>query len=66
MSKMEQVYYNLLCHWYKHRREPPRMTELANLCRPRKSTTAIRSALISLESKKYVLRNDEGRFEVIA
>lgn len=65
MSKMEQYYYALLVHWYRHRKEPPTCDALAGLCRPVKSQTAVRTALLSLESKGYVRRNSNGRFEVI-
>ncbi len=64
MSRMESVYFGLLVHWYKHRKAAPSLDELAALCRPRKSRTSVRSALLSLESKGYVLRNEEGQFEV--
>lgn len=65
MTKMEQVYFAVLLHWYKHRDSPPSCDALAALCRPVKSNTAVRSALLSLESKGYVRRNSNGRFEVI-
>lgn len=64
MTKMEQVYYGLLVHWYKHRKAAPSCDALAALCRPVKSHTAVRSALLSLEDKGYVRRNDKGRFVI--
>jgi hypothetical protein len=76
---MEQVYLQVLRHWYAHRPEPPRAQDIAEICRRDKSpllptgkkkprgwpsVTAVRSALLSLESKGYTRRNDAGRFEV--
>lgn len=66
LSVKEQVYVSLLRHWYKHRpRTPPTMMDLVGLCRPRRSLTAIRAALLSAESKGHVKRNNAGRFEVM-
>lgn len=79
LSRMEQVYLQVLQHWYRHRTKSPTCEELAQICRrdrnpllptgkkkPRgwPSVTAVRSALLSLEDKGYTRRNDEGRFEV--
>lgn len=65
MSQMEQVYLALLVHWYRHRDRAPRLTELAALTKPNKTPSTIRAALLQLEAKGYVRRNDDGRFEVI-
>ena len=64
MSKMESVYYRVLLHWYSYRKYSPSASDLAALCKPRKSVTAVRSALLSLETKGYVCRNEDGQFEV--
>lgn len=65
LTKMETVYIGVLRHWYKHAKRAPTIFELAALCRPRRSHTAVRNALLSAEDKGYVRRNDYGRFEVI-
>lgn len=66
MTKQEQYYFAVLVHWYKHRPDqPPSIPDLCGLCRPRKSATAVRSALLSLESKGYCARNKDGYFEVV-
>lgn len=65
MTVKEQYYYSVLLHWYRHRPgEPPSMPELAAICRPIRSGTAVRTALLALESKGYVRRNRHGKFEV--
>ncbi len=65
LSSMEQIYIGVLRHWYKHRPgTPPRLSELADLCRPKRSPTAVRMALLSAEKKGYVRRNNDGRFEI--
>lgn len=64
MTYAEAYYFSVLQHWYRHRTYPPSIPELQPLTKPTMSMTAIRSALLSLESKGYVLRNDDGRFEV--
>lgn len=65
MTKMEQYYFALIVHWYKHRKEPPSTADLAGICRPIKSATAVRTAMLSLERKGYLERNEYGRFEVV-
>lgn len=65
MTKAETMYFAVLCHWYKHRDYAPTLNELGNLCRPRKSATAVRTRMLSLESKGYVARDDGGRFVVV-
>lgn len=66
LSVKEQVYYSLLLHWFKHRpKTPPTMMDLVGICWPRRSSSAIRAALLSAESKGYVRRNEEGKFEVL-
>lgn len=66
LTKMEQYYLAVLMHWYRYRPGiPPSCDKLGEVCRPRKSHTAVRSALLSLESKGYVLRNADGKFEVL-
>lgn len=65
MTRMEQYYFSVLIHWYRYRKEPPSCEKLAALCRPVKSHTAVRTALLSLEAKGYVARNATGRFEVV-
>lgn len=65
LSRREQYYMLVLMRWYEYRKEAPTCDQLAALCRPPRSNTAVRSALLSAESKGYVLRNKDGRFEVI-
>lgn len=65
MTKMETMYFIVLAHWYKHRAYAPTLHELGNLCRPRKSPTTVRTALLSLESKGYVLRDKLGHFALV-
>lgn len=65
MTKMEQFYMKVLMHWYRHTERAPSCEELRGICRPVKSPTAVRSALLALESKGYVQRNAEGRFELV-
>lgn len=65
LSKMEQVYLGVLRHWWKHRSRAPTIKELVKICKPVRSTTAIRAALLSAEAKGYTRRDDHGRFEVI-
>lgn len=79
MTTMEQYYYAVLVHWYRHRDFSPTLEEIGDVCRLDKSRvtpvgsrkppgwpshTAVRSALLSLETKGYVARNPDGRFEV--
>jgi hypothetical protein len=62
---MEQIYLGVLAHWYRHRPGvPPSCDELAALCRPAKSHTAVRSALLAAEGKGYCRRNSDGKFEL--
>lgn len=73
MSVMEQHYISVLRDCID--RPAPSLSEFAERCRRRlrmfskrpgwPSRTAVRSALLSLESKRYVRRNNDGRFEVI-
>lgn len=65
MTKMEQYYFSVLLHWYRYRKEAPTCDQLAALCRPVKSHSAVRTPMLSLEAKGYVRRNDRGRFEVV-
>lgn len=66
ITRMEAVYLGILQHWYAHRRDPPRLRDLSNLTKPRRTEPAIRAALLNLEDKGYVKRNSDGRFEVVA
>lgn len=65
LTKKEQTYLAVLVHWYKHRDYAPSCDELADLCRPVRSYTAVRSALLGAERKGYCRRNSAGRFEVL-
>lgn len=65
MTKMEAMYFSVLVHWYKHRAYAPTLHDLGNLCRPRRSPTAVRTCLLACESKGYVTRDDGGHFVVI-
>ncbi len=65
MTRMESTYLALLVHWYTHRTEAPRLIDLSRLTRPNKTPSTIRAALLQLESKGYVRRNDDGRFEIV-
>ena len=79
LSRMDQVYLLVLRHWYAHRTEAPTILDIVGVCKrnrgsffqpgqrkPRRwpSATAVRSGLLSLESKGYTKRNEQGRFEV--
>lgn len=76
---MEAYYYAVLVHWYKHRANAPTLVDIGDVCRKDRSPktptgmrkpprwpshTAVYSAFLSLETKGYVLRNSDGRFEV--
>ncbi len=65
MTKREQIYVAVLAHWFRFRDRAPTMPELAKVCRPRRSLTAIRNALLQAEIKGWVRRNSQGRFEVV-
>lgn len=80
-TPMEALYLRALVHWYRHRKEPPSLAELADLCRRSRrpgsagyetlvgrdwpSRRAVRRGLLALEEKGYTKRNDQGKFEVI-
>lgn len=65
MTVAEAYYFGILRHWYKYRRSAPSIPQLMPLTKPVMSMTAIRSALLALEAKGYVERNEHGRFEVV-
>lgn len=65
MTSKEQTYVAVLAHWYKHRKDPPSLPQLAALIRPPKSITAIRVALINAENKGYVKRDQYGQFRLV-
>jgi hypothetical protein len=77
---METYYLRALAHWWRHKREPPTLDDLRDLCRrsgapttprglnkPRgwPSRRAVRRGLVALEEKGYARRNSKGKFEVI-
>lgn len=64
-TPMETAYLRILNYWYRHHSEAPTLGNIAALCKPSRSHTAIRTALLALEGKGYVKRNDDGRFEVV-
>jgi len=63
---MEAWYLESLRRWIVAKKEPPTVRELALLCK--RSLTATRSALLSLEYKGYVERGEgtDRRFRVVA
>jgi hypothetical protein len=81
MSAMEQYYYAVLLHWYRYIPDrAPTCLQIAAVCNRDggertpigqsrtqgwPSHTAVRSAFLSLESKGYLKRNNDGRFEVL-
>ena len=65
LTAKQQYYLTYLIHWYKHRNRPPALHEIANLCRPPKSVTAVRTALTACEAKGYAKRDEAGRFMVV-
>lgn len=79
LAPMEGYYLRALVHWYRHKREPPSLGDLADLCRrsgaptlasgmsrPRgwPSRRAIRFGLMGCVRKGYAKLKD-GKFEVI-
>lgn len=77
---MEALYLRALLHWYRYKRQPPKLREMCDLLRrsgapttPRgirkargwPSIRALYRGLIALETKGYARRNNQGRFEVI-
>ncbi len=65
MTQMEDMYFRVLLHWWKHRDYGPTLRQLGNLCRPRKSPTAVRVCLLKLETKGYTTRDRSGHFLVV-
>lgn len=84
MTAMEQVYFAVVVHWYRHvpngqaptiadiraiarrhRRKLLSAEVLASKGRSWPSGTAMYSALLSLERKGYLRRDDGGKFSVI-
>lgn len=80
LAPMEALYLRALVHWYRYKRQPPKLLEMCDLLRrsgaattphglrkPRTwpSIRALRRGLLALEAKGYARRNQQGRFEVI-
>ncbi len=60
---MESHYLTALSIWTAHMGRPPMIHELAAYCN--KTRSPVYGALVSLEHKGYVLRNDARQFEVV-
>jgi DNA-binding IclR family transcriptional regulator len=63
MTPKEQYYLQALKIWTRHYRRPPALHELAAYVG--RTRTPVHDALVSLEHKGYVERNEDRRFEVV-
>lgn len=81
LNPIEALYLRALMHWYRFKRKPPSLGQLAELLRrsgrPSEggrgrrpgchwpSRRSVYRGLLALETKGYTKRNDQGKFEVI-
>lgn len=69
MTPREARYYQVLVHWYMHRPNiPPSLEDLRVLLAragEHRTKAPIYMALCCLETKGYVARNNQGKFEVV-
>lgn len=63
MTPREQDYLDALRTWIAHAGRPPTMQEFSVYCG--RTPAPVHGALVRLEHKGYVFRNDRRRFEVM-